>query len=417
MRTTTMAARSESASSGALPQAQRGVLQRKCACGGTPGPTGQCVECRRKDQRGGTQTKLHVSQPGDHYEREAERVASQVVSASADHASAGTSHTVPSVHSANGVTLRLQRQLRGAQDDRADEPVGLVPDARDIFSTAELDHAQLSKQQKQTPAEIFLKADSSTPASVVPDGVAERISQTQGGGHALEPRGCEFMEGCFGADFSQVRVHANGESDQQCRNLGARAFTFGRDIYFARNEYRPETTAGRALLAHELTHVLQQEGGRLEASVQRACEEFTHGANAVTDTWCQTQQEAAALVTTACNDRDDFVYRDGPASHPWRRIPGFGCAHYVSHDRGISTGPAWANCRSDRSVTVGQVVQGRTQRPLAEAQVGDVWATNSLGHSGVVREVDAEQGRVRTEECWVSGNTGLQWHTDGSVYR
>ena len=66
------------------------------------------------------------------------------------------------------------------------------------------------------------------------------------------------MESYFGSDFSRVRVHADADAAASAASLGARAYTLGSDIAFAAGEYRPRTQAGDELLAHELTHVLQQ---------------------------------------------------------------------------------------------------------------------------------------------------------------
>ena len=68
------------ASASSFVPAPSGVLQRKCACGGTPGPTGECAACRRKRLLDGTlQTKLRINQPGDRFEQEADRVAEQIM--------------------------------------------------------------------------------------------------------------------------------------------------------------------------------------------------------------------------------------------------------------------------------------------------------------------------------------------------
>lgn len=69
-----------------------------------------------------------------------------------------------------------------------------------------------------------------------------------------------FMEQRFGHDFSQVRVHADTEAARSARAMNALAYTVGKDIAFAENWYAPDTAAGRRLLAHELTHVVQQSG-------------------------------------------------------------------------------------------------------------------------------------------------------------
>ena len=68
------------------------------------------------------------------------------------------------------------------------------------------------------------------------------------------------MENRFGADLSAVKIHTSGESTQMNESLNAQAFTVGSDIYFNEGKYRPHSTEGKQLLAHELTHVMQQTG-------------------------------------------------------------------------------------------------------------------------------------------------------------
>ncbi|MHC5750143.1 eCIS core domain-containing protein [Nostoc sp. JL23] len=68
----------------------------------------------------------------------------------------------------------------------------------------------------------------------------------------------EPMEQAFGADFSGVKVHTNGQSDQLNRSIQARAFTTGQDVFFREGEYNPGSQGGQELL----THVVQQNGGR-----------------------------------------------------------------------------------------------------------------------------------------------------------
>lgn len=68
------------------------------------------------------------------------------------------------------------------------------------------------------------------------------------------------LEAHFGHDFSRVRVHADAQAAESARELTARAYTLGNDIVFGEGEYQPETSAGKQLLAHELTHVVQQNG-------------------------------------------------------------------------------------------------------------------------------------------------------------
>jgi pyrrolidone-carboxylate peptidase len=80
-------------------------------------------------------------------------------------------------------------------------------------------------------------------------------------GHALDAKTRTFMEPRFGRDFSHVRVHNDAQAQDSAQALDAAAYTVGRHVVFGADHYRPETTTGQRLLAHELTHVLQQGAG------------------------------------------------------------------------------------------------------------------------------------------------------------
>ncbi len=90
----------------------------------------------------------------------------------------------------------------------------------------------------------------------------------QSSGEPLDRATRVFMEQRFGFDFSQVRIHADQRAAQSARAVGAQAYTVGRQIAFDTSRYAPGTQAGRELLAHELTHVVQQ-GGTASPSLQR----------------------------------------------------------------------------------------------------------------------------------------------------
>jgi Domain of unknown function (DUF4157) len=153
------------------------------------------------------QAKLNVSQPGDPDEREADEVADHVVSMAP---------------SAAGEPIR--RQARSSNIPAADVDTVNVED---------------------------------------------RIHATKGSGSPLSHEVRRFFEPRMQSDFSGVRVHTDSEAARLNRALDARAFATGRDIYFGAGEFRPDTVEGRRLLAHELTHVVQQ-GGAPQERVQRA---------------------------------------------------------------------------------------------------------------------------------------------------
>ncbi|MCL2156382.1 MAG: DUF4157 domain-containing protein, partial [Leptospirales bacterium] len=99
-----------------------------------------------------------------------------------------------------------------------------------------------------------------TSAFVVSPGMEGQLSSSHGGGNALPPALRSQMEGSFGFDFSTVRLHTGTPAAQMSSEINARAFTHGNDIYFNEGQYQPENTSGQHLLAHELTHVVQQTG-------------------------------------------------------------------------------------------------------------------------------------------------------------
>jgi len=157
--------------------------------------------------------KLAVSQPGDPAEREAERVAERVTGSMAP---------------------LLSGQADGAGPGGPADP---VPRALDL--------SRISRQATGA-SESFTE-----------DAVETRIDRLQRDGHQIPQNVRTRFESALGADFDQVRIHTRDAADRAARSLNARAFTMGNHVVFRRNEYDPSTTAGRRLLAHELSHVVQ----------------------------------------------------------------------------------------------------------------------------------------------------------------
>jgi hypothetical protein len=102
-------------------------------------------------------------------------------------------------------------------------------------------------------------------AGILPDGtvhpdVHATIASARGGGSALDASSRERFGAPLGDSLGDVRVHTDGGADALARSVAARAFTTGSDVFFASGEYRPGSGEGDRLLAHELTHVVQQRG-------------------------------------------------------------------------------------------------------------------------------------------------------------
>jgi hypothetical protein len=110
------------------------------------------------------------------------------------------------------------------------------------------------------------------------DAGAERaIRHARGGGQPLAGSVREPMEQHLGADLAEVRLHTDTRADQLSRSVQALAFTAGNDIFFRRGGYAPGSPTGRYLLAHELTHVTQQQSGTDQPAVQRYIASVNHG--------------------------------------------------------------------------------------------------------------------------------------------
>ncbi len=158
----------------------------------------------------------------------------------------------------------IQRESEGDEVDdeevqmkRADiQRAGGVPVNDDEGLEREADEMGVLAQRK--PVDMSGSFD-------VEQDVESRISAKSGSGQTIPDVNREMFESSMGHDFSGVNVHADAESDTLNKQLGARAFTTGSDIFFRQGEYNPASSGGQELLAHELTHVVQQGGAGVKA--------------------------------------------------------------------------------------------------------------------------------------------------------
>jgi hypothetical protein len=177
----------------------------------------------------GIQAKLVVGQPGDMYEQEADRVAEEVM-------------RMPEPD--------VQRQVE-------EEEEFVQPKLRII--TEYPIQRQIEEEDKEEEELLqTMKMENTTPE--LTHGLGSQIHAIRGGGQPLPKSERAFFEPRFGQDFSQVRVHTDARAADAARAVNAQAFTLGQDIVFGVGQYEPVTTKGKFLLAHELTHVLQQSG-------------------------------------------------------------------------------------------------------------------------------------------------------------
>jgi hypothetical protein len=193
------------------------------------------------DGTGESSPGLAVNDPDDRYEREAEAVAERVVRTSTAAPAPGADReSAPAVGPDRGASGVQRMCARCSTRLAAGKPLD-CPECE----------AQLQRKAARGPGD--------RPASRGDAGdISERVEAASGGGRPLPARTRRTLEPRFGYDFGDVRVHTGPRADALARALDARAFTRGGDVFFARGEYRPATEAGRRLLAHELTHTIQQ---------------------------------------------------------------------------------------------------------------------------------------------------------------
>lgn len=180
------------------------------------------------------QPKLKIGQPGDKYEREADAVADQVMMMT------GTSTNKMSTDSANSPKMALN------------------PGPPSINMKCE--------KCREEDLQMSTENDNSQFGGYAPGYVSKPLMLTKGFGNALNSPLQNEMSSKIGADFSNVKIHTDSKAIQMNRDLGAKAFTHGSDIYFNQGQYNPLNMDGKHLLAHELTHVVQQGNGTLSSS-------------------------------------------------------------------------------------------------------------------------------------------------------
>lgn len=181
------------------------------------------------------QAKLSVNEPDDKYEHEADAVANAVV---------------------NQPAKKAVVQQKEAHPEKEKKEI----QKKDSLTS------EGEKKKKGTPVQTKQEGNANTASPEA----SSKIERSSGKGNPLSENTLHEMNSSFGADFSDVNVHDDSEAINMNKELNAQAFTHGRDIYFNEGKYNPQNSEGKFLLAHELTHVVQQSGsGDTSKTVQK----------------------------------------------------------------------------------------------------------------------------------------------------
>lgn len=246
----------------------------------------------------GMQPKLTVGKPGDIYEKEADAVADKIVERSdsgspffqasdrtVNHQLAGIIQEKPLAESITPLVQKQEeeeeevqaKQLKNIQmqEEEEEEPVQaqmeeekeemaqMQPEEEEDLQAKFPEGFEGPEDEKyvtgQVEEEDEIQAKPMGETAVAPS-TETHIKSSAGGGNKLDAATQAQMEAGFGADFSQVNIHTDSHAVRMNKELGAQAFTHGKDIYFNEGKYNPESKEGKHLLAHELTHTIQQNG-------------------------------------------------------------------------------------------------------------------------------------------------------------
>ncbi|MFN6570948.1 DUF4157 domain-containing protein [Dendronalium sp. ChiSLP03b] len=216
------------------------------------------------------QTKLTVGKTGDAFEQEADAVANAVV----NHSDSDVWRQDASLRDASRTRLRNSQNpasnaIAQRQEDTANSRIQRQeePKKEEVQTKPELQLMEEPKQEEvQTKPDVQLQEEPKEEVQTKPEAgtqtanpsLSSRLQSSKGRGHPLPAKTQIEMASAFGTDFSDVHIHTNQESVQMNRELKAQAFTQGKDIYFNQGKFDPESVTGKHLLAHELTHVVQQ---------------------------------------------------------------------------------------------------------------------------------------------------------------
>ena len=230
------------------------LLQRTCACGQHTLAGGECSTCRSAQS---TLLRAHRA-----FEPPSAPVAGQGNAPAQEHGS--SFHALQTTVPQTKLTINQPGDVSEQEADHVAEQVMRMTDAGHSVSDDE-DEAPTSLMRTQSSEP---QAAAGAALSSVPHVVQTVLNS--GGGQPLDTSTRAFMEPRFGHDFSQVRVHSGSDAEQSAQDVHANAYTVGHNIVFGTGRFAPGTYEGRRLIAHELTHTIQQGAGRtLTPAIQR----------------------------------------------------------------------------------------------------------------------------------------------------
>lgn len=242
---------------------------------------------QRLIKSGAIQAKLRISQPNDIYEQEADRVAEHIMRMPEPEVS--KNKTVPELSNYTSI----QRRCPECAVNRLQEEETIQP-----------------KQGIGSAPEVALESETG-------------INPIKGGGQPLPGSIRSYFEPRFGYDFSGVKIHTDEHAAESASSLNALAYTAGWDIVFGESQYAPETTSGMRLIAHELSHVIQQSKSSVGLGVFRLSPSMCSKSSKCSDPDIKGTGTATSWKLTLAVDREEEGLgrlASGNVGHTWVKL-------------------------------------------------------------------------------------------------
>ena len=204
------------------------------------------------------QTKLTIGQPGDKYEQEADTMADEVVQ--------------KLEHSSSPIAIQKTRKdLNEEEINQMEEGAEKRLIQKSVFNNSNQEHTlqRLCQCPACTRNNILQNKSESQGDDISNKSLENKLNSSKGRGTHLSSKMKSSMEAAMESDFSKVRIHTGAEAVQLNKIVGSHAFTYGNDIYFNSNKYDENSKSGKHLLAHELTHTIQQGRSTIKPRIQR----------------------------------------------------------------------------------------------------------------------------------------------------
>jgi hypothetical protein len=207
-------------------------------------------------QRIAIQAKLNIGEPNDKYEQEADATASKVVQQINSTPQDQSVQKQESMEEDESLQMKPISKIQRQESMEEDEELQMKP-----ISTIQRDES--IEEDEELQMKSLVQRRENLGGGEASTNLESSIQSARGGGKSLDPNLQAKMGQAMGADFSGVKVHTDSQSDQLNKSIQAKAFTTGQDVFFRQGAYEPSSRGGQELIAHELTHVVQQNGNSI----------------------------------------------------------------------------------------------------------------------------------------------------------